>query len=78
MHPMRLLVVEDDKRLAATSSGGSSRRGTRSTAASTGRTVSGRANDLHYDAIVLDVMLPGMNGYRLCGTLRSEATGPRS
>ena len=26
-----------------------------------------------YDAIVLDIMLPGMNGYHVCSTLREEA-----
>src|SRR4026207_1408494 len=25
-----------------------------------------------YDAIVLDIMLPGINGYRVCATLREE------
>jgi len=32
-----------------------------------------RAEDL--DAIVLDIMLPGLNGYRVCRTLREEGIG---
>jgi len=28
------------------------------------------ATEQAYDAIVLDIMLPGLNGYRLCGELR--------
>lgn len=31
-----------------------------------------RAQTNDYDAIVLDVMLPGMNGYKVCQVLRSE------
>lgn len=30
------------------------------------------AHDRDYDAIVLDVMMPGMSGYRVCQTLRAE------
>lgn len=30
------------------------------------------AREHPYDAIVLDIMLPGVNGYRICGTLRDE------
>jgi DNA-binding response OmpR family regulator len=31
-----------------------------------------RAREGSYDAIVLDILLPGMNGYRVCKTLREE------
>ena len=31
-----------------------------------------RAREHDYDAIVLDIMLPGVNGYRVCATLRAE------
>ena len=30
-----------------------------------------RASEGDYDLIVLDIMLPGMNGYRVCGALRA-------
>ena len=30
------------------------------------------AREHPYDAIVLDIMLPGINGYRVCSTLREE------
>ena len=30
------------------------------------------AREHPYDAIVLDIMLPGVNGYKVCATLRSE------
>ncbi len=31
-----------------------------------------RARESTYDVIILDIMLPGMNGFELCRTLRSE------
>jgi two-component system OmpR family response regulator len=31
-----------------------------------------RAREGSYDAIVLDILLPGMNGYKVCQTLRDE------
>ena len=31
-----------------------------------------RAREGSYDAIVLDILLPGMNGYKVCRTLREE------
>ena len=31
-----------------------------------------RARERRYDAIVLDLLLPGMNGFEICRTLRSE------
>ena len=31
-----------------------------------------RAREGSYDAIVLDILLPGMNGYKVCKTLRDE------
>jgi DNA-binding response OmpR family regulator len=31
-----------------------------------------KASDLHPDAIVLDVMMPGLDGYEVCGRLRED------
>ena len=31
-----------------------------------------RARTGDYDAIVLDILLPGMNGFKVCATLRDE------
>ncbi len=36
------------------------------------------AREHAYDAIVLDLMLPGINGYQICDELRAAGTGPRS
>ena len=70
---MRVLVVEDEERLAeglrARSGGRGVRRRRRRTTATDGLWM---AREHPYDAIVLDIMLPGMNGYRVCATLREE------
>ncbi len=31
-----------------------------------------RAREFSYDVIVLDIMLPGVNGYEICRTIRAE------
>ena len=69
---MRVLVVEDEKRLAAGLKKGLRAEGFATDVALTGTEglSMARAND--YDAIVLDVMLPGMNGYRVCARLRRD------
>ena len=48
------------------------RKASPSTSPSTAPTGSGWRASTPYDAIVLDIMLPGMNGYKVCATLREE------
>jgi DNA-binding response OmpR family regulator len=67
---MKILVVEDDKRLAATVKRGLEQDGYAVDIALTGTDGRWLATEQEYDAIVLDVMLPGLNGYRLCAGLR--------
>jgi DNA-binding response OmpR family regulator len=67
---VRILVVEDEKRLASTLKRGLSLEGFAVDVAGDGVKGLERARDGDYDAIVLDIMLPGMNGYRVCASLR--------
>jgi DNA-binding response OmpR family regulator len=67
---MKILVVEDDKRLAATLKRGLEQEGYVVDVALDGLEGRWLATERGYDAIVLDVMLPGLNGYRLCAELR--------
>ncbi|MGZ4691488.1 MAG: response regulator transcription factor [Acidimicrobiia bacterium] len=67
---MKILVVEDDKRLAATLKRGLEQEGYAVDIALNGTDGQWLATEQHYDAIVLDVMLPGINGFRICGNLR--------
>ncbi|HEY7660753.1 MAG TPA: response regulator transcription factor [Actinomycetota bacterium] len=69
---MRILVVEDEKRLAAGLKKGLEAEGFATDVALDGTDGLWMAREHPYDAIVLDIMLPGINGYRLCATLREE------
>jgi DNA-binding response OmpR family regulator len=69
---VRVLVVEDEKRLAAGLKKGLEAEGFATDVALNGTDGLWMAREHPYDAIVLDIMLPGVNGYRLCATLRDE------
>jgi two-component system OmpR family response regulator len=69
---VRVLVVEDEKRLAAGLRKGLEAEGFATDVALTGTDGLWMAREGPYDAIVLDVMLPGINGYAICATLREE------
>lgn len=72
-NPVRVLVVEDEKRLAAGLKKGLEAEGFAVDVVLDGRDGLWMAREHPYDVIVLDVMLPGVNGYRICATLRDEA-----
>ena len=72
MHPMRVLVVDDEVRLAAAVQRGLQAEGFTVDVAHTGLEGLWAATEQRYDAIVLDIMLPGMNGYRVCAELRNR------
>ena len=61
---LKILVIEDDKRLAATVKRGLEQEGYAVDVALDGTDGRWMATEQSYDAIVLDVMLPGINGYR--------------
>ncbi len=67
---MKILVIEDDKRLASTVKRGLEDEGYAVDVAFDGPDGAWRATEQSYDAIILDVMLPGLNGYRVCAGLR--------
>jgi two-component system OmpR family response regulator len=69
---MRVLVVEDEKRLASGLKRGLEADGFATDVALNGTDGLWLAREHAYDAIVLDIMLPGMNGYKVCSTLREE------
>lgn len=69
---MRVLIVEDEKRLAAGLKKGLEAEGMAADVALDGVEGLWMARENPYDAIVLDIMLPGMNGFKVCGTLREE------
>lgn len=74
---MRILVVEDDHRLADALKRGLEAEHFAVDVATTGTDGLWMATNFSYDALVLDIMLPGINGQKLCASLRdSGATTP--
>jgi DNA-binding response OmpR family regulator len=69
---MRLLVVEDELRLAAGLRKGLEAEGFAVDVVHNGTDGIWMARETPFDAIILDVMLPGANGYQVCRTLRGE------
>lgn len=68
---MNVLVVEDDESVARFLSQALSEAGYRIELVKDGLTGLDRARSLRYDLILLDVMLPGMNGLDVCRRLRN-------
>lgn len=69
---MRILVVEDNPDILANLYGFLEPKGYTVDSARTGYAGLALASDNSYDVIVLDVMLPGLNGVELCQKLRCE------
>src|SRR4026208_2146380 len=69
---MRVLVVEDEVRQAAALKRGLEAEGFAVDVAGNGNDGLWLAVEQAYDAIVLDVMLPGLNGYKVCAQLREK------
>jgi two-component system, OmpR family, response regulator len=68
---MRLLVVEDEPQLAAVLARGLREEGYAIDVAERGEDALWMAKAAPYDAILLDVMLPGADGFEVCRSLRA-------
>jgi two-component system OmpR family response regulator len=68
---MRVLVVEDEAALAEGVRRGLEAEGFATDVAANGIDGLWMAQEHPYDAIVLDILLPGMNGYKVCAELRA-------
>jgi DNA-binding response OmpR family regulator len=69
---MRVLVVEDERRLAAAVRVGLQAEGFAVDLAHDGADGLHLAREGGYDAVVLDIMLPRLSGYKVCERLRAE------
>jgi two-component system OmpR family response regulator len=69
---MKVLLVEDEVRLANALRRGLNAEGFNVDVVHDGREGLWRARENAYDVLVLDIMLPGMNGYKVCETLRAS------
>jgi two-component system OmpR family response regulator len=73
---MRLLVIEDEPDLLDAVSQSLREEGYAVDEASDGKTGLFKASGTDYDAVVLDLMLPGMSGWDLLGQLRKTRRTP--
>jgi DNA-binding response OmpR family regulator len=71
-----VLVVEDETALRETLAYNLKKEGYQVEAVGDGRIALDSARRLHPDLIVLDIMLPGLDGFEVCRILRKEMTTP--
>src|SRR3954451_15266506 len=69
---MRVLIVEDELRMASLLRRGLREEGLLADVAVKGEDALWMAGSSPYDAIVLDVMLPGIDGFETCRRLRAD------
>lgn len=72
----KILVVEDELSLQETLAYNLIRQGYEVETVGDGIAALDKARQLHPDLIVLDLMLPGMDGFEVCRILRQEMTTP--
>lgn len=69
---MRILLVEDEENLSAALRAGLEAEGFDVDVAADGTTGLELARRRSYDVVILDILLPGTNGFLVCATLREE------
>ncbi len=69
---MRVLVVEDEPKMAGLVKRGLEEEGIAVDVADRGEDAVWMAGSTEYDAVVLDVMLPGLDGFEVCRRLRAD------
>lgn len=72
----KILVVEDELSLQETLAYNLKKQGYEVDAVGDGLAALDKARQAHPDLIVLDLMLPGMDGFEVCRILRQEMTTP--
>ena len=72
----KILIVEDDEDISMIEEAYLQSAGFQTEIVTDGNLVMGELNNSQYDLILLDLMLPGKNGYELCREIRKEYTIP--
>src|SRR5919204_2258163 len=73
---MRILVVEDEKRIADFITRGLQDAGYAVDTASNGATALQLVHDTDYDLVILDLMLPDIDGLKVLEKIRNRKVGP--
>ena len=71
---MRVLIVEDQLKLANVLQSGMRKHGVVADIAHRGEDAVWMAGSTRYDVVMLDVMLPGIDGFETCRRLRAQGT----
>ena len=71
-----ILVVDDDEGIATLVGTLLSKEGFAADIRYSGEQALQAMHDKNYDLIVLDIMMPGMDGYELCRRIRAKSTAP--
>ncbi len=74
--PSRILVVDDEPSITEFVSYALRKEGYEIDVVDNGEDAFALASTNNYDLFVLDIMLPGIDGYELCRRLRSKTTAP--
>src|SRR5689334_22464748 len=72
LEPMRILVVEDDSKIASFVVNGLEQNGYAVDHCTDGEEASARAQAISYDALIMDVMLPKLDGLSVIQELRAK------
>ena len=72
----RILIVDDEPSITEFVSYAMQKEGYETDVASDGETALKLLEEKHYDLFVLDIMLPGVDGYDLCRRIRAKMDTP--
>jgi signal transduction histidine kinase/CheY-like chemotaxis protein len=72
MRGRHVLVVDDEPDIAALIAGQLAALDVRSETASDGETALARLREEHFDAVTLDILMPGMDGFAVLGEIRAD------
>lgn len=74
--PLRILVVDDELPITEFVSFNLKKEGYEVAVANDGDSALAQVSESPFDLVILDVMLPGMNGYEVCKKIRSTSSVP--
>lgn len=74
--PARILIVDDEPSITEFVSYAMQKEGYQTEVASNGEEALEKIEQEHFDLFILDIMLPGIDGYELCRRIRSKMTTP--